>query len=67
MNPALKKTGRAPQIVHGTVHRERSDIAAGEKQRLDDERIGREGQAGAADFDDGLVVHPVENGIREHG
>ncbi len=64
---AQKQRPRAAhrEIVHGAMHGERSDVAAGEKQRLDHERIGGEGDASAADFDDGLIVHAVEHGIGE--
>ena len=64
---AQKQRPRAAhrQIVDRAVHRQRPDIAAREKQRLDHKRIGREGDTRAADLEDRLIVQPVENRIRE--
>ena len=44
------------QVVDGPVDRQRADVAAGKEERADDERVGGEGQAGAADLDHGAVV-----------
>ena len=41
---------------------ERADVAAGEEERFDDEAIGGEGEAFAADLEDGLIVEAAEDG-----
>ncbi len=53
------------QIVHGAVHRQRSDIAAREKQRLDHEGVGGESHPRSADLENRLIVQAVQDGIRK--
>ncbi len=53
------------QIVHRPVHRQRSDVAAGKKQRLDHERVRGEGDARSADLENRLIVHAIEHRVRE--
>jgi hypothetical protein len=47
------------------VYSERSDIAAGKKERLYYEGIRGDGHARTANLDDRLIVHPIEDWIRE--
>ena len=53
------------KVVDRAVDGERPDVAAAEEERLDDEGIGGEGEAGAACLDLRLVVLPVESRVRE--
>jgi hypothetical protein len=51
------------QVIHRSVDRQRPDIAARKKQRLDDEGVGGKREARSADVHDGLVIEPFEDGI----
>ena len=55
------------EIVNRAMDGQRTDIAAGEKQRLDHERIGGESEPRAADFENRLVVQAIEHRIGEQG
>ena len=55
------------EVVDRAIDRELADIAAREKERSDHEGIGRKGDAGRADFDDGLVVEFTQQRIVESG
>ena len=55
------------QVVDRAVNRQRSDVAAGKEQRLHHEGIRGEGQARAADFDDGLIVQRPSAGFAKAG
>ena len=44
------------QVVHRAEDGQLADVAAGKEQRPDHERVGGEGQPGAADLDHGAVV-----------
>ena len=49
------------------MNRQRSDVPAWKEQGLYDERIRREREPRSADFEDGLIVHAVEQRVREQG
>ena len=51
------------KIVDRPIHRERADVAAGEKDRRDNEGVGGEGEARPANLEDRLIVHPVKRGV----
>jgi len=53
------------EVVHRPVNREGSDVAAGEEQRLDDERVGGERQPGAIDVEAGAIVQNFESRVAE--
>ena len=71
--PLLDHEGRAQsegagagggEVVDGAGHREATDVAAGEAQRLDDVGVGGEGDA-AARREGGRVVEPLEHRVGE--
>ena len=51
------------QVIHRSVHRQRSDVAAGKEQRLHDERVCCKRDSRSAELHDGLVIQPFEDGI----
>ena len=56
---------RHGEVVDRPVHRELADRAAGEADRLDDERVGGEGDVAAGERDDPGVAERVERGRGE--
>src|SRR5208283_3003387 len=64
---AEKKWARSPhrQIVDGSVDGQRTDVAAGKKERLDDEGIGRKCQAFSVYFHNRLVIETRKHGVLE--
>jgi hypothetical protein len=56
---------RDGQVVDGAVDRELADVAAGEKDRLDHVRVGREREPGAVQLDDRRVAERREEGVLE--
>ena len=55
------------EIIDGAVDGQLADIAAGEEERRDHERIRREGQARAAGGEDGLIVELAQVRVIEGG
>src|SRR5208282_365590 len=51
------------QVIHGAIHRQRSDVASREKQWLHDKRVRGKCNAGSTKFHDRLVIQSVEHGI----